>query len=76
MEKAVLGRGEDGGGGVYGYARDPLSSQKNKFPDPVERYVDSLKRLTYVTQVNIFSRELVQIYSDTESLMQVRASEE
>ena len=44
-----------------------MSVSQFQFDDKLQKYVDTLKRLTNVQEVNIFSKELIQLYYDYES---------
>lgn len=44
-----------------------IINQSKRFRDPVEKYVQSLKQLTFATEVNVYSKELIPIYQDDDS---------
>ena len=46
------------------------------FEDRLHHFVQTMKKLTYVQEVNIFSKEHVQIYTDMESQNELRCTDQ
>lgn len=51
---------------VDGVAEDSQSNNKT-FDDRLDKFVQTMKELTQVEEINLFSPELYQIYTDVES---------